>query len=410
MMMSFVVAVGLFVCVVLLCVVGMLWRQRKDAVPAIKEPSNGSYCVLILTAAVGGGHVAAGRALQVDIEQAGHQAIVRDGMHDLSPSLDWLVRTVYASQLKHRSQSAAMIFWLTSQPAVAAAVRALIGFCYGYRLLQVAQQLQPDIVVSTYPLVTSALGYLRRRGKLAMPVVALIPDYGVHPLWVAPAIDLHLVASRLSAQLAERAGGQVLVARLPVAPAYRSALVRAEARQLLGLPHEPFIALIVGGAWGAGDLEGMTRHVARSGAYTIVVTGHNLALRDQLVTRFAAESNVHILGWTEEMRRLMAAADCILQNAGGMTCLEAMEARLPIVLFDPIRGHGEFNATIMEQARLASWPRTGAALEALLRSARLDKRSLPAPHREAAPAAAMLMLALAQTSLSEVAQGSLTLA
>ncbi len=406
MTLSVVLAVGLLVSVVPLYIVLMVRRQQRDPGPAFKQPSEGSYRVLILSAAVGGGHVAAGRALQLDVEQAGHQVISRDGMHDLSPVLDWLVRTIYAKQLKHRSQSAAMIFWLTSKPALAATVRALIGLCYSYRLLRVVRRLQPELVVSTYPLVTCALGYLRGRGKLTMPVVALIPDYGVHPLWVAPPIDLHLVASRLSAQLAERAGGRVIVARLPVAPAYRSAITQAEARQLLGLPYEPFIALIVGGAWGAGDIEGMTRHVAKSGAYTIVVTGHNQPLRDQLVDCFAAEANVQILGWTEQMRPLMAAANCILQNAGGMTCLEAMEARLPIVLFDPIRGHGEYNATIMERASLAAWPRTGAALESLLRAARLEQRSLPVAPRETAPPAAELMLALAQASLSGIAPGS----
>jgi hypothetical protein len=43
----------------------------------------------------------------------------------------------------------------------------------------------------------------------------------------------------------------------------------------------------------------------------------------------------------------MAASDLLIQNAGGVTCLEAFSIGLPVVMFDPLPGHGEDNARHM---------------------------------------------------------------
>jgi hypothetical protein len=47
------------------------------------------------------------------------------------------------------------------------------------------------------------------------------------------------------------------------------------------------------------------------------------------------------------MPDLMAASDLLIQNAGGVTCLEAFSIGLPVVMFDPLPGHGEDNARHM---------------------------------------------------------------
>jgi processive 1,2-diacylglycerol beta-glucosyltransferase len=72
----------------------------------------------------------------------------------------------------------------------------------------------------------------------------------------------------------------------------------------------------------------------------------------------------------------MAEADCLIQNAGGMTCIEAIDRGLPVLMFNPIRGLGEFNAYITEQAGAASWVRSAEDLRAILRSASRQVTSL----------------------------------
>ncbi len=371
--------------------------KRQRAAPELPARSMGK--VLVLTAAVGGGHEEAGRTVRTELERAGYAVAMTDGLGQMSRTLDWLLVRGYRRQVTGIPRTLGAVFAVTSLRAGAAAVRSLVGLLFAKRLLRRLSKESPDLVISTYPLVTSALGRLRKDGSLHAPVVAVVPDYGVHPLWVDPHVDMHLVVSQLSAALAERAGGTASAVRLPVAPAFREAPAREEARNMLGLPREGFVILVVGGAWGIGNLEEAARCAAGANARTIVVTGSNTALQKRLTAEFSCEENVQILGWRDDLPILMAAADCMIQNAGGMTCLEAIERGLPILMFDPIRGHGEFNSRIMERAGVASWVRSADDLSALLGRASRQEILLPAPRTESfAPTVSDTVAPLIQNS------------
>jgi hypothetical protein len=62
----------------------------------------------------------------------------------------------------------------------------------------------------------------------------------------------------------------------------------------------------------------------------------------------------------------MAASDVLVANAGGLTCLEAFAAGLPVVMFDPLPGHGEDNGRHMERAGMVTAAASGPDLRAML--------------------------------------------
>lgn len=64
--------------------------------------------------------------------------------------------------------------------------RALVGEIVGFR---------PHVVVSTYPLGTAGLCWLRCRGLHNVPVVALLSDFAPHAFWVYPGVDEYFVLS-----------------------------------------------------------------------------------------------------------------------------------------------------------------------------------------------------------------------
>ena len=359
------------------------WKSPGSLTPQIREP-HGLGKVLILTAAVGGGHKAAGRTVRAELEQAGHEVLEEDGLRIMSRILSWSLSHGYCSQVQRTPRTLGAIFAVTSRRSGAGAVRLLIGLFCANRLLGLLNRVRPDVVISTYPLVTAALGRLRAKGRLRVPVAAVVADYGVHPLWVVPNVDLHLVVSRHSAELAERAGGVAALVRMPVDPAFHQAPSRDEARIDLEIPAEAFVALVVGGAWGIGDLEGATRCAVEAGAYTVVVTGENTGLKARLEKRFAGRGDVRVFGWRDDLPTLMAASDCLIQNAGGMTCIEAIEMDLPVIFHESILGHGELNALVMEQEHAALRAGDAAELTSILRAAASGEAPLPAPKREPA--------------------------
>jgi processive 1,2-diacylglycerol beta-glucosyltransferase len=392
-----IVAIVLVIVLATARYVSLSKRPRlEDPLEAENGPPNGPLRVLVLTAAVGGGHEAAGQSVGAELKEAGHNVVVKDGLRAMGRALEWVLVRVYLGQARNTPGSIGIVYEITSDRGRAAVVRAIVGLLFAGGLLKAIREERPDLVVSTYPLVIAALGHLRKSGKLGVPAAAIISDYGAHPLWVASGVDLHLVVSPPSAELISHAGGKGCVARLPVAPKFGFAPTREVAREILGLSQETLVALIVGGAWGIGDLGGAARRVAESGAYAIIVTGNNVRLKNRLEEEFGSNENVRVLGWREDVPVLMAASDCLIQNAGGMTCLEAVEMGLPILIFEPLKGHGELNARIMEQAGDAHLVRTPEDLGALVRSLARREASLPAPSRDpSAPTASAVLESLA---------------
>lgn len=372
----------LIILIVLLVCVGPVVYVRRSRADKQEDTTDSGNRVLIFTAAVGGGHEAAGRTARAELERAGYTVVMMDGLREMNRIMNWLLIQGYMNQARRKPASMDILFNITSRPVGAAIIRGLTSLLFARQLIGAIRKYQPRLVISTYPLVTAALGHLRKNGRLRVPAIALVADYGVHPLWVDPRVDLHLVASQPSAALVERVGGTASVVRIPVAPGYRDTPTREESRSALGLSAEEFVVLVVGGAWGIGDLGQTTHCVADSGIRTIVVTGNNTALENRLRAEFSDRENVTVFGWREDLPALMAASDCLIQNAGGMTCVEAIEMDLPVLMFDAIPGHGEFNAQTMEQAGVARWARSGEELEELLSAASRGETSLRAPAKE----------------------------
>jgi hypothetical protein len=103
-----------------------------------------------------------------------------------------------------------------------------------------------------------------------------------------------------------------------------------------------------------GEIEETFDDVVATGRYTpVVVCGRNERLRKALDSRGVG----YVMGWTDQMPALMAASDALVQNAGGLTCMEAFAAGLPVVSYRPIAGHGKENALEMERAKVAVYAR-----------------------------------------------------
>jgi hypothetical protein len=131
------------------------------------------------------------------------------------------------------------------------------------------------------------------------------------------------------------------------------------ARAHFGLPAEQPVVLLVAGSWGIGDIERTFDEVAEAGDfYPLAVCGNNERLR----RRLAAKNTGMVLGWTDEMPALMAAADVLVENAGGLTCMEAFASGLPVVTYRPIAGHGRGNAQDMTRAGVADYVSSPAEL------------------------------------------------
>jgi len=304
---------------------------------------------------MGGGHDGAGRELLRRLRDRGHHAQMVDFLDAFPLRIGWLVRAGYWLELRYApwSYEATYRLWYLL-PFVFQPLGAFINLLTRRKVLRWVRESKADVVVSTYPMASLVLGTARQKGRLRIPVATFITDFAVHPLWTHPGVDLHMCVHPQSAEVAAARSGRVASAPGPMVPdRFHLALPdRATARASLGFADDERLVLVVAGAWGIGDVTKTFDALLRSGRYTpLAVCGNNEQLRKRLQTRRAG----HVLGWTDDMPTLMAAADALVQNAGGLTCMEAFAAGLPVVSFEPIAGHGKDNAEQMAGAGVAAY-------------------------------------------------------
>jgi processive 1,2-diacylglycerol beta-glucosyltransferase len=315
--------------------------------------------VLLVSASMGAGHDGAANELARRLVEAGHQARVVD-LFDAAPRLlVWFWRESYRFQLRFAPgvyERAYQLYYRRSR-SWDWTLRALRRIARR-SLLRWVEHAHADAVVSTYALGTLILGELRHRGELTVPVVNFITDFGIHPRTVHASVDLNLTVHEVSAHDArEYVRAPVVTTGPAVSPGVRAQLPsRAEAREALGLGHDDRVVLIVAGSWGVGNnLPETVAAIASDDRFEVItLCGRDEKLRRELL----AAGFGRVWGWTRDMPRFLAAADVIVENAGGLTAMEACAAGVAVVSFRPIPGHGRENARTMVRAGVCAAPET----------------------------------------------------
>jgi processive 1,2-diacylglycerol beta-glucosyltransferase len=358
--------------------------------------------ILILSAAIGEGHDLPARWLAAGLrDQApGVEVRIDDGLAVMSPFLSRLALAGSDFDSALGNALFDLEHWLLSRVAptraFAGAGMVAVG---GSSLIRAIARERADVVVSTYPGVTETLGRLRLAERLGVPVVSAITDLASLRFWAHPGVDVHLVTHPESvAEVRAIAGERTAV--VPVRGLNDSAFLepfdRAAARERQGLPATSPVVVVSGGGWGVGDLAGAIDDVlARPGAVAVAVCGHNEDLRDALAGRYAAEPRVRVLGFTDDLPDLFAAADALVHSTAGLTVLEAHVRGCPTISYGWGRGHIRANNRAFRRFGLADVATTPAELAAALRRA-LAARRQPDLSFAALPSAGAVLLGMHQ--------------
>jgi UDP-N-acetylglucosamine:LPS N-acetylglucosamine transferase len=311
--------------------------------------------VLVLSADVGEGHVAAARALCEGLGALGTVDVAhRDGLPAFGAVTRHLIRDGYRFQLRWAPWTFAVMYWLFTHLPPARAIGALVLSATGRRRLRRIVRLeQPDVVVTTHPALTCVLGRMRLRRRLAVPLCAAITDLADYRLWSHCGADLHLVMHEHAVAPVERcagAGSAALVRPL-VAARFLEQDDRDSARRRLDLPTEGRLVVVSGGGWGIGDLAGaVDAAVSCDDTRAILLTGRNTILHDELDRRYATTARAEVWGFTERMDELLRAADVVVHSTGGVTSLEALSCGCPLIAYGSpiahIRAHNRTMAAL----------------------------------------------------------------
>ncbi|OXM13686.1 MGDG synthase family glycosyltransferase [Paenibacillus herberti] len=306
--------------------------------------------VLLLSEGFGSGHTQAAYALAAGLRQLSPdvQTRVLELGKFLNPVLAPLIMSAYRKTVGKQPKLVGMMYRTNYKRSFNRFTQLAIHRIFYTQTEQVIQQLRPEIIICTHPGPNAAVARLKRLG-LDIPLYTLITDYDAHGTWANTEVNHYLVSIPVVKTKLMARGippERIEVTSIPVHPQFWQSQDQAEARSELGLKNMPTV-LIMGGGWGLMEEEDgfftyMTKF--RDKVQLIFCSGTNEKSRESMLAdkRFV-HPNIHVLGFTREISKLMDAADLLVTKPGGMTCTEGMSKGIPMLFYKPIPGQEEEN-------------------------------------------------------------------
>lgn len=333
----------------------------------------GENCaVLICTAGFGEGHNSAARSLAGALRAGGVAVAVVDLFEDAAPVTGRFYKWFYRELINHQP-GVWRWFYERARTADFAALGwdRLVGV--GAALARRLAVHRPRVVVFTYPIYPYFMAQLGE--EVPRPEVvwmAVTDSITIHPVWLQGKVDRLYVTdeySRAVAQAGMAEGVPVVVSGFPVAPAFAGYAARAEAADPAGLK-VLYFATTASGHVGR-TLRGLLERLPK-GARLTVVLGRHVGRLGPVVAEWREaypEVPVEVIGWTDQVPRLLMEHDVVISKAGGATVHECLAAGVPVLVNYIIPGQEEGNVELLEKLgcgrRSLVAEETGALLAAL---------------------------------------------
>ncbi len=317
--------------------------------------------ILILSEAFGSGHTKAAEALAQSIslqEPSIHTEIIEIG-RKLHPIANDLALRTYKQMITSCSYLWAKIYRNLSEREQATPywLQFIIYKLFHRNIEKVLEQIKPNLVICTHPFSSSSLSRLKKMGY-PINICTVITDLHAHRVWIQHEVDLYIVSSDEVRRQLTNSGilnHRIASTGIPIQSNFWVQNNKLQARIKLNLENMPTV-IVMGGGFGLGGIKDLAHSLIKwkESIQIIICTGHNDSLRNSLEhNKHFQHPNIRIIGFVDNIDKILDAADLLFTKPGGLTCFEALSKGVPMLIYQPIPGHEEYNCNHLVQHELA---------------------------------------------------------
>ena len=300
--------------------------------------------ILIISSDTGGGHRSAAQAISDGFQkfwksESSAARIIKavEESHHITEKLVNLYNWV----LQNKQHWMKYLYWAVNK--IRPETREFIlKRCIGYIRGQFDKWC-PHIVVSVHPLTQHVVAKILKELNLAeqVPLVTVVTDpcYGFWKGWACDDVSLYLVANAEARRQLIDYGirpAKIKISGMPINPKFHelNEVDAQNARSAYGLDPDKFTVFLNAGWIGGGNIPQIFKELVRGelDVQAIFLAGKNeeLRLQAEKIAR-NAKFPVKVIGYSDEIEKLMQSANVMISKLGGLTTFEALACRLPII-------------------------------------------------------------------------------
>jgi len=305
--------------------------------------------ILILTAGFGEGHNSAARGVRDGLARvAPNRADVelRDLFAEAYGLVNKVVRRSYLALVNSAPRAWGIVYrWLDRKTDYDAEFRRFTRLKSHFAPL--LAHFRPDIVVCSFPGYANVLQEILGPERSCKCVAVVTDSITINATWYRSPADYFLVANEQSASVLRAVGvapEKIKVFGFPVSPKFADF---TNDRQLPSNNSKPRVLHMIHAATrGAPELVGL---LAKLGVDLTVTIGHADKLRPAIEA--ATNGNAtKIVGWTDELPRMLHESHLLIGKAGGATVQETIAASCPLIINHVVAGQEEGNARLIVES------------------------------------------------------------
>jgi processive 1,2-diacylglycerol beta-glucosyltransferase len=333
--------------------------------------------ILILTAGFGEGHNSAARGVRDGLSRVapeGTEVEMRDLFAEAYGPINELVRRSYLALVNLAPRAWGTVYrWLDRKQDFNKEFARFDRLKDHFAGL--LDRFEPDAVICTFPAYSNVLGQIRGENPKRCPdckcVVVVTDSITINASWYGGPADYFVVANDRSAAVLRAAGiepQKIKVFGFPVSPKFAN--FAGSHRSVPSINCDWRVLYMIHAATrGAPEL---VRLLAELGIDLTVTIGRVDKLRVEIEAAAAHGRPPKIVGWTDELPRLMHESHLLIGKAGGATVQETIAAGCPMIINHVVAGQEEGNARLIVESNCGAIARSPGEVVAHVQRAFAD--------------------------------------
>jgi UDP-N-acetylglucosamine:LPS N-acetylglucosamine transferase len=327
--------------------------------------------ILILTAGFGEGHNSAARGVRDGLWRVARGQVeveLRDLFPETYGALNEFVRRTYLAVINQWPGSWGYVYrWLDAIPNHDERFARFTRL--KQHLAQLLDRFQPDIVVSTFPPYPYLLRQIRGPDARCKNIVVITDSITVNAIWYRCDPDYFLAPNEQSAAVVQAAGinpEKIRTFGFPVSPKFADL---AQERQSFVPGERPRILYVINA--GKKRAPDTVKQLLGLNVDLTIAVAHDERLRRHLQSA-TIDRKIDVIGWTDDMPRLLCRSHLLIGKAGGATVQETIAARCPMIVNHVVSGQEEGNARLIAETNSGTIALTPEEVAGKVRSAFAD--------------------------------------